>query len=354
MGVGYRRRGFVVRGDGVVSVWRKKEWGQINIEKIAEELLSVDTEASIDEDLERKRSKIPKKPRRPERLYTYTAQFDEESCFLVELNTVSLESRQVDLSSYSKRPLPGSGMCLLPQNTLLVAGGLSEGSETCQTFLYDCNFPSLREAADLQQPQAFLSMVFFGEFVYGLGATSKKVPSFRHRIPIESYFQRYWGVEERWELMQSPPVSLLYTSICWLGTNLFTFAGISLVSAEVVDYTPGMWVYFTVENQWKRAECRYPVPAGLPHVVNTMQNRVVCFSGGRLTSGSRVTEAFSFDGKSFKEKGEVTFQGDLCCAVVGKDGERIFAVDLRGLFRVYDLATGRWEEETEEMKASVF
>jgi hypothetical protein len=345
-----------MRGDGLVAIFNDELWKELNVELIYEQLHNLDTQDSVagDEDIERRRLLIPKRSPRPDRLYTYSARFEgEECCCIIELNTLSLESRQMDLSVYVNKPYKYAGICTLGNGKVLIAGGLSDTeAETALVLEYDPSLGKLTETAELPQTQAFVSLTCISDKVYALGSVSIRTRKLKHRVPKQSYFQKFSVVDKVWEVLPDPPVPMLAVSLCYLSSSIFAFVGVAVVNGEY-DFG-SIYEYQTGKDVWKIMDIKYPVPVGGIHTVNTLQHRILCFGGTDLTSKRRFCDVFSFDGKGFKEKEGCPFECDGSCPVVGINSEKIFAVDLRGFYHVFDLEKGKWEVEVEELKASVF
>ena len=347
MSICYHRTAFLMREDGILACWQDGSWFEIDAEGICKSLLAgetIETAPRDSDELEAARASIPKRPPRPERLYAYYA--DTEADILIfELNTLSLESRLMESSRLVSVPR-AAGCCLVPGGKLLFAGGLVGEMEVDTVVEYDPISGLFTPGAALPRQQAYVFMTTVGEKVYGLGSCSE-VNMMGKRGPKETYFEEGGG--SGWRLRESTPYPVIYASLSNLGSLIFAIGGLWLFPS---GSSTGLICEFNLSTYtWRALDITYP-NSNLCwlSLVNTLQNRILCFGGVDLSTGEYSGETWSFDGKGFKPRGKSGYRGKTALGCVEYKGSRVVAVDKEGGWHLFSVETGIWEQERLPLK----
>ena len=348
MAICYNRTAFFMREDGILACWQEGDWFELDAEGICSALSApgetIETSVKDNEELEAARALIPKRPPRPDRLYTYYIDTETEGnrpICLLEMNTLSLESREIDGNRLMGIP-KGAGSCVLPGGKVLFAGGFIAGREVDVSMEWDPLTGNLLQWKALPRVQALVTMLVVGEKVFGLGGVSEVVRG--KRQPRETYFQDCGGPETLWLLRESTPYPVIYASLCTLGPSIFSIGGICLFPTSL---SSGPICEYSLSTQtWRALEITYPNP-DLSHLslINTLQHRVICFGGIDLATGETPGETWSFDGKGFKPRAKSRYLGKAALGCVEYNGKRVISVDKTGAWHRFTVETGIWETE---------
>jgi len=136
--------------------------------------------------------------------------------------------------------------------------------------------------------------------VYGLGSCSE-VDMMGKRGPRETYFEE--GGSSGWRLRESTPYPVMYASLSNLGSLVFAIGGLWLFPSGL---STGLISEFSLSTYtWRALDITYP-NSNLCwlSLVNTLQNRILCFGGMDLSTGEYSGETWSFDGKGSKPRGK--------------------------------------------------
>ena len=343
MSICYHRTAFLMREDGILACWQDNSWFEIDAEGICNTLLAgetVETAPRDSEELEAARASIPKRPPRADRLYAYYVDTEPGGVRMFELNTLSLESRPVEGSKLASIPT-AAGCCIVPGGKLVFAGGLVRDSEVDTVVEFDPVAGLLTAGVPLPRQQAYVFLTVVGEKVYGLGSQSE-VDTMGRRGPKEAYFEE--GGCEGWRLRESTPYPVMYASLSSLGPLIFAIGGIwrfpnSLSSGLICEFSLSTYT-------WRALDITYPsATLSWLSVVNTLQNRILCFGGLDQSTGEFSSETWSFDGKGFKPRGKCGYRGKTALGCVEYKGGKVVAVDREGGWHRFAVETGLWEQE---------
>ena len=279
-------------------------------------------------------------------LYTYAANFEEETYFCMQFNTLSMVVREIPAADEPIIPR-NAGWCVLPNGDLLLAGGFdSQGDATSEVMIWNTITAMRSSTTPLPVPQAYVRMTVAGKDVFALGAVTSQTYKGPHVIPSASYFQRYDLETNSWIPLPKPLCPLLEPGLCeWRGT-VYTFGGCAAEEKRLAyDLVTGFEVG---KGEWRRLEVKYPEEVALV-VTISLSASVLCFSGLRLPAHQPTTATYVFTGDKFIQRSDTSFQTDKAAPMLGFDSNNhlVCIVETSGTWSVYDHAADKWRREEE-------